>query len=240
MEHIVSRFDKDVKRIEKLLQKMAGLAVDQLEMATRALETHDTTLSQQVAEGDKEINALEARIDELAVRLIALRQPMAEDLRHVVSTLKISTNIERFADYAKTMAIRVPALASGKPVDSAIKTIRRMSNTVASMMTDALQSFIERDLVLAEATGKRDLNVDQMNSALFREMLTYMMENPRNIEASTHLLFIAKNLERAGDQVCNITEQVSFLVTGEIFENRGNGGPKTKGIGDESTAKHRH
>jgi len=221
MEHIVSRFDKDVKRIENLLQKMAGLAVDQLEMATKALETHDTTLSQKVAEGDKEINALEARIDELAVRLIALRQPMAEDLRHVVSTLKISTNIERFADYAKTMALRVPALAGGKPVDSATKTIRRMSNAVAAMMTDALQSFIERDLALAEATGKRDLNVDQMNSALFREMLTYMMENPRNIEASIHLLFIAKNLERAGDQVCNITEQVSFLVTGEIFENRG-------------------
>jgi len=233
MEHIVSRFDKDVKRIEKLLQQMAALAIDQLEMATKALETHDTTLSQQVAEADKEINALEARIDELAVRLIALRQPMAEDLRHVVSTLKITTNIERFADYAKTMALRVPALANGKPVDSATKTIRRMSNTVASMMADALQSFIERDLDLAEATGKRDLNVDQMNSALFREMLTYMMENPRNIEASTHLLFIAKNLERAGDQVCNITEQVSFLVTGEIFENRGNDGPETTGIGDE-------
>ncbi len=169
---------------------------------------------------DRTINALEARIDELAVRLIALRQPMAEDLRHVVSTLKISTNIERFADYAKTMALRVPALASGKPVGSATKTIRRMSNAVASMMTDAMRSFIEPDLALAETTHERDLNVDQMNSALFREMLTYMMENPRNIEASTHLLFIAKNLERAGDQVCNITEQVSYLVTGEIFENR--------------------
>jgi len=221
MEHIVSRFDKDVKRIEKLLLKMTGLAVAQLEMATKALETRDMALSEKVAAGDKEINALEARIDELAVRLIALRQPMAEDLRHVVSTLKISTNIERFADYAKTMALRVPALASGKPVDSATKTIRRMSNAVASMMTDAMQAFVERDLALAETTHERDLNVDQMNSALFREMLTYMMENPRNIEASTHLLFIAKNLERAGDQVCNITEQVSFLVTGEIFENRG-------------------
>ena len=218
--HIVARFDKDIKRIEKLLLKMAGLAVEQMEMATKALETHDTALSEQVVKGDKEINALEARIDELAVRLIALRQPMAEDLRLVVSTLKISTNIERFADYAKTMAMRVPAVAGGKPVESASKTIRRMSNAVISMMTDAMTSFTGRDLALAEATGARDLNVDQMNSALFREMLTYMMENPRNIEASTNLLFIAKNLERAGDQVCNITEQVSYLVTGEIFENR--------------------
>ncbi len=218
--HIVARFDKDIERIEKLLLKMAGLAVEQMEMATTALETHDTALSEKVANGDKEINALEARIDELAVRLIALRQPMAEDLRLVVSTLKISTNIERFADYAKTMALRVPVVAGGKPVDSASKTIRRMSNAVTSMMQDAMASFTTRDLALAEATGARDLNVDQMNSALFREMLTYMMENPRNIKASTHLLFIAKNLERAGDQVCNITEQVSYLVTGEIFENR--------------------
>ena len=219
MEHIVSRFDKDVKRIENLLLSMAGLAVEQMKNATKSIEVHDTALSEQVRLGDQEINALETRIDELAVRLIALRQPMAEDLRHVVSTLKITTNIERFADYAKTMAVRVPALAEGDPVKSATKTIKRMSRTVASMMDDALKAFLTRDLDLATATRERDLGIDQMNSALFREMLTYMMENPRNIEAATHLLFISKNLERAGDQVCNIAEQVSFLVTGEIFEN---------------------
>jgi len=220
--HIVARFDKDVNRIEKLLVEMTGLAVEQLKNATKAIEGHDAKLAEAVRIGDKEINALEARIDELAVRLIALRQPMAADLRHVVSTLKITTNIERFADYAKTMAVRVPALASGDPVESATKTITRMARTVASMMEDALQSFLKRDLELATATRARDQNVDQMNSALFREMLTYMMENPRNIEAATHFLFISKNLERAGDQVCNITEQVSFLVTGEIFENEDN------------------
>ncbi len=218
--HIVSRFDKDVKRIESLLLKMAQLAISQLVNATKALENHDTGLSELVILGDKEINALETRIDELSVRLIAQRQPMAEDLRRVVSTLKITTNIERFADYAKTMAVRVPALASGDQVDSATKTILRMSALVATMLHDALQAFLTHDLELASATRLRDQSVDQMNSALFREMLTYMMENPRNIEAATHLLFIAKNLERAGDQVCNITEQVSFLVTGEIFENQ--------------------
>jgi phosphate transport system protein len=219
MEHIVTRFDKDVQRIEKLLKQMAKLAVEQLQNATLALETRDAVLSEKVRKGDAEINALEARIDELAVRLIALRQPMAEDLRHVVSTLKITTNIERFADYAKTMALRVPALANGDPVESATKTIKRMSRLVAEMMQDAMKAFIERDLDLASSTHTRDQSVDQMNSALFREMLTYMLENPRNIEAATHLLFISKNLERAGDQVCNITEQISFLVTGEIFEN---------------------
>ena len=221
MEHIVTRFDKDVQRIEKLLQKMAALAVAQLQNATLALETRDAALSEKVRKGDAEINALETRIDELAVRLIALRQPMAEDLRHVVSTLKITTNIERFADYAKTMALRVPAVAGGDPVESATKTIKRMSRLVAEMMQDAMKAFMTRDLDLASATRDRDQSVDQMNSALFREMLTYMLENPRNIEAATHLLFISKNLERAGDQVCNITEQISFLVTGEIFENEG-------------------
>ncbi len=221
MEHIVTRFDKDVQRIEKLLQKMAALAVEQLQNATLALETRDAALSEKVRKGDAEINALETRIDELAVRLIALRQPMAEDLRHVVSTLKITTNIERFADYAKTMALRVPAVAGGDPVESATKTIKRMSRLVAEMMQDAMKAFMTRDLDLASATRDRDQSVDQMNSALFREMLTYMLENPRNIEAATHLLFISKNLERAGDQVCNITEQISFLVTGEIFENEG-------------------
>jgi len=218
--HIVTRFDKDVERIEKLLVKMVDLTVDQLKNATKALETHDTGMSEIVAQSDQEINALEARIDELAVRLIALRQPMAEDLRHVVSTLKITTNIERFADYAKSMALRVPALASGDPVESATITINRMAKSVASMLQDAVQAFLNRDLELASATRIRDQSIDQMNIALFREMLTYMMENPRNIEAATHLLFISKNLERAGDQVCNITEQVNFLVTGEIFENR--------------------
>jgi len=217
--HIVSRFDRDVKRIESQLLKMAALAEAQLTNATKSLEMHDTELSELVVLGDKEINALEARIDELAIRLIALRQPMAEDLRHVVSTLKITTNIERFADYAKTMALRVPAIAGGDPVQSATETIRRMSTLVTSMLHDALQAFLTRDLELASATRLRDESVDQMNSALFREMLTYMMENPRNIETATHLLFISKNLERAGDQVCNITEQINFLVTGEIFEN---------------------
>lgn len=218
--HIATRFDKDVARIEKQLGKMAKLAEAQMENAALALKSQDTELSRQVVTGDQEINELENRIDELSVRLIALRQPMAQDLRQVVSTLKITTNIERFADYAKTMARRVPAIAGGEPVASATKTILRMTKLVNEMLVDAMKAYFARDLELAIETRERDQSVDQMNSALFREMLTYMMENPRNIEAATNLLFISKNLERAGDQVCNITEQICFLVTGEIFENK--------------------
>ncbi len=216
--HIASRFDKDARRIEGLLVTMAELVERQLQDATRALQINDTELSQKVNQGDHEINKLEARIDELSVRLIALRQPMAEDLRRVVSTLKVSSNLERIGDYAKTMAWRIPVLAQTDSVKSANKTIARMSDLVLSMLRDVMRAYVEQDLSLADSARERDADVDQLNNALFRESLTYMMENPRNIEASTHLLFIAKNLERAGDRVTNIAEQVSFLVTGEIFE----------------------
>lgn len=218
--HIASRFDKDVDRIGRLLENMADLVRTQLGEAMQALETHDTELAQTVVEQDKEVNKLEVRIDELSVRLIALRQPMAEDLRRVVSTLKVSSNLERIGDYAKIMALRVAALSNEEPVESAVKTIRRMTDLVVNMLDDVMNSFLDRDAALAETVRLRDGDVDQLNNALFREMLTYMLSNPRNIEAGIHLLFISKNLERAGDRIGNIAEQANFLITGEIFENR--------------------
>ena len=218
--HIVTRFDKDVSRIERLLENMAGLVRAQLLEALEALEKQDGELAQQVARKDQEINKLEVRIDELSVRLIALRQPMAEDLRRVVSTLKVSSNLERIGDYAKTMALRVSSISDEGPVESSIKTIRRMSELITSMLDDVMTAYLERDNALAEAVRLRDADVDQLNNALFREMLTYMLSNPRNIEAGIHLLFISKNLERAGDRIGNISEQATFLITGEIFENQ--------------------
>lgn len=218
--HIASRFDKDARRIEGLLVEMANLVRTQLKDATTALESQDIALSKRVVGRDREINHLETRIDEFSVRLIALRQPMAEDLRRVVSTLKVSSDLERIGDYAKIMARRVQVIANEEPVESATKTIKRMTKLVLSMLDDAMQAYIDQDAELAEAVRVADDDVDQLNTALFREMLTYMMSNPRNIEASTHLLFIAKNLERAGDRVVNITEQATFLISGEIYEDR--------------------
>ncbi len=219
--HIASRFDKDVDRIERLLENMADLVRTQLLEAMQALETRDTDLAETVARQDRDVNRLEVRIDELSVRLIALRQPMAEDLRRVVSTLKVSSDLERIGDYAKTMSLRVTHLADEDPVESAVRTIRRMTDLVVSMLDDVMSAYLDRDNPLAEAVRLRDADVDQLNDALFREMLTYMLSNPRNIEAGIHLLFISKNLERAGDRIGNIAEQANFLITGEIVENRG-------------------
>ena len=217
--HIVSRFDKELKEIDSQLQHMAQLVIQQLADATEALTTKDVKLAKKVRKGDREINDLEDRIVELTTRLIALRQPMAEDLRSAITTFRVASDLERIGDYAKTISNRTAILAEEKPMKSATKTIKRMSIVVQAMLGEVMEAYVERDLGKAEHARVQDEDVDQMNSALFRELLTYMMENPRNIEASTHLLFIAKTLERAGDHVTNVAEHVYFLVTGEQYEN---------------------
>lgn len=217
--HIVSRFDKELKEIDSDLQKMAQLVIEQLADATEALTTKDLKLAKKVRKGDRKINDLEDRIVELTTRLIALRQPMAEDLRSAITTFRVASDLERIGDYAKTISNRTSILAEEKPMKSATKTIKRMSIIVQAMLGEVMEAYVERDLGKAEHARVQDEDVDQMNSALFRELLTYMMENPRNIEASTHLLFIAKTLERAGDHVTNVAEHVYFLVTGEQYEN---------------------
>lgn len=217
--HIVSRFDKELKEIDSQLQHMAQLVIQQLADATEALSAKDVKLAKKVRKGDRQINDLEDRIVELTTRLIALRQPMAEDLRSAITTFRVANDLERIGDYAKTISNRTAILAEEKPMKSATKTIKRMSIVVQAMLGEAMEAYAERDLGKAEHARAQDEDVDQMNSALFRELLTYMMENPRNIEASTHLLFIAKTFERAGDHVTNIAEHVYFLVTGEQYEN---------------------
>jgi phosphate transport system protein len=217
--HIVSRFDKELKEIDSQLQHMAQLVIQQLADATEALVKKDVKLAKKVRKGDRQINDLEDRILELTTRLIALRQPMAEDLRSAITTFRVASDLERIGDYAKTISNRTAILAEEKPIKSATKTIKRMSIVVQAMLGEVMEAYVERDLGKAEHARVQDEDVDQMNSALFRELLTYMMENPRNIEASTHLLFIAKTLERAGDHVTNVAEHVYFLVTGEQYEN---------------------
>lgn len=217
--HIVSRFDKELKEIDSQLQHMAQLVIQQLADATEALVKKDVKLAKKVRKGDRQINDLEDRILELTTRLIALRQPMAEDLRSAITTFRVASDLERIGDYAKTISNRTAILAEEKPMKSATKTIKRMSIVVQAMLGEVMEAYVERDLGKAEHARVQDEDVDQMNSALFRELLTYMMENPRNIEASTHLLFIAKTLERAGDHVTNVAEHVYFLVTGEQYEN---------------------
>jgi phosphate transport system protein len=169
-----------------------------------------------VRRGDAAIDGLEERVNEECARTIARRQPAAGDLRTILTVLKISNNLERIGDYAKNMAKRTSVLVQMQPIEGSAGSIRRMAKQVEVMLKDALDAYIQRDAELAEDIRQRDMDVDQMYNALFRNFLTHMMEDPRNITACMHLHFIAKNIERMGDHVTSIAEQVIYLVTGDM------------------------
>ncbi len=216
--HIVTRFDKDLNEIETLLVTMADMVAAQIKQSAQALQNGDDALAKAVSKGDSAINKLEERIDKKAIRLIALRQPMAEDLRSAITTLKVSTSLERMGDYAKTLSYRVHQVDNFTAIKPVLRSIVEMSEKVAAMLDMVMEAYVNRDLKKAMQAREADQEINDKTDALFRELLTYMMENPRNIEPCTHLLFISKNLERSGDQVTNIAEQVHYLVTGELLE----------------------
>jgi phosphate transport system protein len=218
-QHIQSVFDRDLESIQALIMKMGGLVESQIVHAAIALETRDEELALRVRDADTAIDALEEQVNEEAARLIALRAPIASDLRTVLTVLKISSNLERCGDYAKNLAKRTTVLIEMQPIEGASKALRRMAREVEMMMKDALDAYIQRDVALALQVRQRDADVDQMYNALFREFLTFMMEDPRNITACMHLHFIAKNIERMGDHVTSIAEQVVYLVTGDYPED---------------------
>ena len=226
-KHISSAFDRDLETIQALVVRMGGMVESAIADAATALETLDDELAEDVRRRDREIDALDAQVNEEAARLIALRAPTATDLRLVLTVIKISASLERVGDYAKNMAKRSHVLASLPPIEGAGMALRRMSMTVDRMLKDALDSYIQRDAVLANDVRDRDLEVDQMYNALFREFLTYMMEDPRNITPCMHLHFIAKNIERMGDHATAIAEQVIYLVTGQM---PGEARPKSDGV----------
>jgi phosphate transport system protein len=214
-QHIASAFDRDLEAIQAQIMKMGGLVEDAIRLSAECLETRDEELAEKVREGDMAIDGLEDLINERAARVIALRAPTAIDLRLVLSVIKISANLERIGDYAKNMAKRTHVLAQMPPVNDSAGAIRRMARSVEAMLKSALDAYIQRDAALAMDVIAQDEDVDQMYNALFRQFLTYMMEDPANITACMHLHFIAKNTERMGDHVTAIAEQTIYLVTGE-------------------------
>jgi phosphate transport system protein len=214
--HISSAFDRDLQGILAQIMKMGGLVETAISDASKALEMRDTELAEQVRKNDKLIDALEEQVGAEVARVIAMRGPTAGDLRTVISVLKISANLERVGDYAKNMGKRTSVLAELPAINGAGASIRRMSRDVSLMLKDALDAYIQRDEELARNVRDRDADVDQMYNALFREFLTHMMEDQRNITPCMHLHFIAKNIERMGDHVTSIAEQVIYLVTGEM------------------------
>jgi len=212
--HIASAFDRDLEKIQAQIMKMGGLVEDAIRLAANSLETRDEALAAQVRAADWIIDTLEADINENAARVIALRAPTAVDLRMILSVMKISGNLERIGDYAKNMAKRTGVLSQMPPVNDSTGAIRRMARLAEEMLKDALDAYIQRDVALAAEIIARDEELDQMYNALFREFLTFMMEDPRNITACMHLHFIAKNVERMGDHCTSMAEQVIYLVNG--------------------------
>lgn len=214
--HIASAFDRDLEGIQALVVKMGGLVEAALADAALALETRDEALSERVRAQDGAIDALEQQVNDECLRLIATRAPTATDLRVVLTVMKIAASLERCGDYAKNLAKRSLVLNKMHTIEGASGSIRRMARQVGLLLKDALDAFVTRDAGLAAEVRLRDQEVDQMYNALFREFLTHMMEDTRNITACMHLHFIAKNIERVGDHATTIAEQVIYLTTGAM------------------------
>ena len=215
-KHIVSQFDNDLEAIQAHILKMGGLVEMAISDSMKAFVHKDIKLAQRVRSGDAAIDALEGLINEEAARVIALRAPTAVDLRIILSVIKVSANLERIGDYAKNVAKRTGVLIQMNEIQDASNALRRLGRGVELMLKDALDAYVQKDVALAEDIISRDNDVDQMYNGLFRQFITFMMEDPRNITGCMHLHFMAKNIERIGDHVTSIADQVIFIVTGAL------------------------
>ncbi len=221
--HTLSAFDRDLETIRLSVLTMGGQVEAAILDASRALDSRDEDLAAQVVQGDKQIDAAEEEINAQVVRLLALRQPQADDLRSAVAVMKMAGELERLGDYAKNMAKRVPVLIAAPTIEGAASALRRQARLVGQMLKDMLDAFARLDATLARDVIARDIEVDDMTNALFREFITHMMEDPRNITPCLHYVFIAKNIERMGDLVTHGAEQVIFVVEGRLAEAREKG-----------------
>lgn len=212
--HTVKSFDEDIAQLRAVITRMGGLCEAQIAESVDALMSRNAEAAQIIIENDKRLDALEAEAEALAVRIIALRAPLADDLREIVSALKIAGVLERIGDYAKNIAKRSAVIARSQPVGPAV-IIPEMARLVVEIIRDTLDAFVDRDPVKALALLQRDQQVDEYYNSLFRALLTFMMENPHYITPSTHLLFVAKNLERIGDHATSVAEMVYYSVTGQ-------------------------
>lgn len=214
-KHIVSAFDEDIENIQSTLMKMGGLVEKSLFDAAVALVKSDSELARLVRENDQKIDSLEEEINSQTARLIALRSPTATDLRDALSFIKVASNLERIGDYGKNMANRSLVMKPSSINEQGSNSLRRMTKDVIAMMTSALDAYVRKDVELAESVIIQDQDIDLHYNALFREFLTFMMEDPKNITTCMHLHFIAKNIERVGDHVTSIAEQAIYVATGE-------------------------
>jgi phosphate transport system protein len=225
-EHLVKSFDTELNKLRHLMTQMGGIVESQVALAAQAIMHRDAAAATRAVEEDPKVDALEREIEAFVIRLLALRQPVASDLRHIVSALKITGDIERIGDYAANVAKRSIVL-SQFAMPQSLAGLAHMATMVQAQLKSIIDALGESDADKAVEVWRSDQVVDDIYNAIFRELITYMMEDPRNITPCTHLLFIAKNLERIGDHATNIAENLYYAVKGESL-------PEARPKGDTS------
>jgi len=222
--HTMKAFDADLEELSRMVAEMGGLAEKEIADSVMALARRDLDLAHKVIALDPSVDALQRTIEEKVILTIARRQPMAVDLRDIVGSLRVSNDLERIGDLAKNIAKRVLALDTDVAFSQVIRGVEEMTKLVLAQVKQVLDAYASRDVAKALEVWRRDEEVDAVNNSLFRELLTYMMEDPRNITSCTHLLFCTKNIERMGDHATNIAETVHYMVEGRpLAEERPKG-----------------
>ena len=212
--HIRKAFDDDLRGIAARIAEMGGLAEEQLQSAIETMVERDSVLAEQVIRADRRLDEMEMELERSAIEIMALRQPMADDLREVVASLKIASTLERIGDLAKNIAKRAIILNQSPPT-KVINSVARMGRQTRTLMAESLDAYTARDEALAVAVWHRDIEIDEMHNSIFRELTTYMMEDQRTIGLCSQLLFVVKNFERIGDHSTFIAEMTYFVVTGQ-------------------------
>jgi len=219
-DHITKAFDSDLQQLTRMVAEMGGLAEKQVADGVSALVKRDTALAQRITEADASIDALQHAIEEKAVLTIARRQPMAVDLREVVGALRVANDLERIGDLAKNIAKRVIALNTEFPPQKLIRGVEHMTDLLLEQLKTVLDAYVRRDLGKALSVWRGDEEIDAVCTSVFRELITYMMEDPRNITFCIHLMFCAKNIERMGDHATNIAETVHYIIEGRPITDK--------------------
>jgi phosphate transport system protein len=231
-EHTIKAYEEELRELARLVAEMGDLAASEIRDAIDGLTKRDKALAARVIEVDEAVDDIQRQIEGMAIHMIAKRQPLAGDLREIVAALRISIDLERIGDFAKNIGKRVGVLKDDSYPNQLVRRVQRMAHLALAQLKAVLESHAQRDLAKAIEVWKQDEEIDTIYTSLFRELLTYMMEEPRNITFSTHLLFCAKNVERIGDHATNIAETVYYMIKGEpLRESRPKGDETSVAVG---------
>jgi phosphate transport system protein len=229
VDHTVKAYDKELETLERRIAEMGGIAEKMVIDAMDALASSDSTLAHSVIQSDERLDSLQREIEDSAILAIARRQPMAIDLREIIGAIRVAGDLERVGDLAKNIAKRSIKIGAEPRSRREIVGLKHMNEVAAELLKDVLDAYAQRDVERARAVWERDVELDALEDSVFRDLLTHMMEDPRNISYCAHLLFCSKNVERIGDHATNIAETVTYLVTGHTLP-----GERPKGVPDNS------